>query len=247
MRFRGSPSHPLYLLGIVPYTLVQRLDWQDTRADSLKMRQRNNVLADAEIVWRPRPGSLAYMEFLADDIPAASGKMPARIGGRLGIALLRWIDGVPWDIGIEGVKIARYTYSVSYEDDCECNWIHQDRAIGEPDGPDQEALRLRVGRSIGRDHRIEMEATWANRGAGRLGEAWVEGGSSISRPTLHVLSVSPPVERERNLALRWQWTVRDNVSFGADASGWILRNAGNRAGGGWDERFTIALRAAWRL
>jgi hypothetical protein len=247
VRFAGSPTQPLYLMGLLPYTLVQRLDWQDTRVDSLRMRQRNNVLAEAEITWRPRPGSLAYLEFLADDMPAGSGKMPARVGVRLGVAAMPRIGGVPWDIGIEGTKIARYTYGVYYQDDCECDWIHQGRALGEPGGPDQEALRLRAGRSITTDHRIEAEFIWANRGAGRLGEAWVDGGSPVARPTHRALSVSPPVERERGLALRWRWAGRDNLSLGAEMTGALIRNPGNHRGPGWDERLRLALRAAWRL
>jgi hypothetical protein len=247
VRFRGGPGHPLYLLGIVPYTLIQRLDWQDASADSVRMSQRNNVLAEAEVVWRPRTGSLVYAEFLADDIPAASGDMPARIGGRLGLAAMPHLAGAPLDVGIEGTKIARYTYSVYYSDDCECDWIHHDAAIGEPDGPDQEAIRLRVGRSLSRDHRIEMLATWANRGAGPLGEAWVSGGPDVENPTREALSVSPTVERERSLALRWRWDARDNLSLDAETIGVFLRNAGNQASEGWDERFYLAIRGEWRL
>ncbi len=245
-RFRGGIGHPLYLLGILPYTLVQRLDWQDILADSLRMKQRNNVLAEAELAWRPHPRSLGWLELLVDDVPATNGKSPARLGGRLGVAAMPRLAGAPIDLSLEGTKISRYAYSVYYRDECECDWIHQERAIGEPDGPDQEGLRLRAGRSLGRDHRIELGLLWANHGAGRLGEAWTGSAPAQSQPTRRALEVSAPVERERRAALRWRWDPRDNMSVDAEAAFVRLRHAGNRPGGGWDDRFLAGFRAMWR-
>jgi hypothetical protein len=249
VRFRGGMGNPLYLLGALPYTLVQRLDEQDTRDVALRKTQRNNVLADAEIMWRPRPGSALYGEFLVDDLPAASAHNPARGGIRLGVTMTPLIAGGPVEIDLEGTKIGRYVYAVAYDDSCECNWIHQGIAIGSPDGPDQESVRLTIGRGFGRDHRIQAAILYANRGAGRLGESW--NGTTGTTGTREAFRVSSPVERERRLALAWRWDPRDNVHVESGVAGSFVRDPGNRPVGlsarGYRSRFLVSVLAAWRL
>jgi hypothetical protein len=246
VRYTGGFGDPLYLLGILPYTLVQRLDAQDTKVASLRAAQRNNVLADAEVVWRPRPGAIAFGEVLVDDLPAATGHDPARIGGRAGVSMMPVLGGTPVEIDLTGTKVGRYVYAVSYSAPCECDWIQQDRSIGNPDGPDQEALRLRAVRSIGRDHRLAMDLLYANRGAGRLGEAWT-GGTGSDASTRRALEVSGPVERERRLTIGWRWDPRDNLFLEGMAGGAFLRNPGNVPSGGYDARFLWMLEGGWRL
>ncbi len=246
VRFLGGFDDPLYVIGLVPYTLVQRIQAQDTAVATLRKAQHNNVLADADFVWRPKRGTLAYGEFLVDDLPAATAHNPARVGARLGLATIRRIAGGPVEIDLEGTKVGRYVYSYAYTGGCECSWIHQDRAIGTPDGPDQEALRLRAVRSLSRDHRFEIDLLYANRGADRLGTAWTDAPGSDSSSRL-ALEVSPPVERERRGSLLWRWDPRDNLftEISAGVSG--IHNAGNRPTRGYDVGFIGAARAGWRL
>jgi len=247
VRFYGGFDHPLYLLGLLPYTLVQRLDWQDSAVDSLRMRQRNNVLAGADVCWRPAARSLAYAELLVDDLPAASGKAPARVGFRIGVAFMPSVGGAPIDVGLEAAKISRYAYGVYYGHDGDLGWIHQGRGIGERDGPDQEAIRLRLGRYAGRDLRIEIGLLYANRGAGDLGEAWSESLAAVTSPTRRALTVSGPVERERGASLRWSWDPRDNVSVSLLTRGSLVRHPGNRPGGGRAKTIGFSLLASIRL
>jgi len=247
VRYQGGFGDPLYVLGLLPYTLVQRLDEQDTRLVTLRKPQRNNVLADAEIVWRPRPGGIVYGEMLVDDLPAATGHNPARIGARIGISAMPRVAGAPLEVDLEGTKVGRYVYAVAYDGGCECDWIHQGDAIGSPDGPDQEALRLRAVRSLGCDHRIEIELLYANRGAGRLGEAWVERAGNAGG-TRRALEVSPPVERDRRLTAVWRWAPRDNFFLETSTGAAVVRNAANRAtGDGYRSSLDGAIRAGWRL
>jgi hypothetical protein len=247
VRFHGRLDHPLYLLGLMPYTLVQRFDEQDTAIDSLRMLQRNNILAMIDLIWRPRPGALAYTEILVDDIPAETADAPARIGGRLGLALLPIVSGVPLEVRLEGTKIGRYTYAVEYGGGCECDWIHQDRALGDPSGPDQEAIRLWVGRSLGRDHHLELFMLYANRGGGTLGEAWIGQESDLSGLTRRALTVSPPVTRTRRISLSWDWTPRDNLRFELVGGGTFSRSGEARPGNRWRGHFDLSSRLSWRL
>lgn len=245
VRYSGGFGEPLYVVGLLPYTLVQRLEAQDTSVASLRKAQHNNVLADAEVIWRPRRGGLVYGEFLIDDLPAATSYNPARVGARLGIATYHRIAGAPVEIDFEAAKIGRYVYATAYSV-CECDWIHQDRAIGTPDGPDQESLRLRASRSLSRDHRIEIGLLYANRGAARLGTAWSRGPESDSSSHL-ALEVSGPVERERRASFLWRWDPRDNLFTEVNVGLSSIHDAGNRPTRGYDERFIGSLRAGWRL
>ncbi|MFB3908216.1 MAG: hypothetical protein ACE15D_07415 [Candidatus Eisenbacteria bacterium] len=246
VRFTGGLDHPLYLLGIFPYTLVQRFDEQDARDPEDEDRQRNNVLLDLELMARPRPGSVVTLEFLADDIATEEADSPARLAGRLGAGIAPRVLGAPLELRLEGTKVSRYTYAVFYRDVCECDWIQQGRAIGDPDGPDQEALRLWAGRAIGRDHEVALSAIWANRGASPLGEAWVPGGPGQEGLTSEALHVSSPVERERGMAGSWRWMPRDNIWIETIASVSRFRNAGNRPGGETETAWRLELRAAAR-
>lgn len=244
VRYEGDPDQVLYLLGIVPYTLVQRFDWQDAGAGADRERLRNNVLADLEVVWRPREGHLTHMEVLVDDLPAAKADMPARVGGRLGWSAIFAARGLPLDLRIEGTKIGRYVYSVDYGDGCACDWIHQDRSIGHPAGPDQERLDLEAGLSWSREHRVALSAIWSNRGAGRLGEAWSgqESGEDLSS---RALRISGPVRRERGFGAQWRYEPRDNLALETGASiRWVKDPV---EGPGYDPSLRVEMRARWRL
>jgi hypothetical protein len=246
VRYLGGFDEPLYILGLMPYTLVQRVQSQDTAVASLRKAQHNNVLADAEFVWRPHRGKLVYGEFLVDDLPAATAHNPARVGARLGLAMIRRFAGAPVEIDLEGTKVGRYVYAVAYTGVCECSWIQQDRAIGSPDGPDQETIRLRALRSFTRDHRLEIDLLYANRGADRLGTAWTDAPGSSSSSRL-ALEVSGPVERERRGSLLWRWDPRDNLF--TEISGGVsgVHNAGNQPTRGYDLGFIGSARAGWRF
>lgn len=245
-RYVGGPGHPLYLIGLLPYTLVQRLDEQDSKDPASRDAQRNNILASIDIVWRPHRGWLTYAEWLVDDLPAATAHTPARTGARLGIARFARIAGVPVEVGVEGAKVGRYVYSVDYGNGCECNWEHQDRALGDPGGPDHETLEIWAKRSLARDHRVELRARIANRGAGRLGDAWPAGGEDWDQPILDALHLTPPVERTRSVTLRWRWDPRDNLFVDTSATLQRTKNAANLTANGTDDRIRIALLAGWR-
>ncbi len=243
VRYEGGPDRLLYLLGLVPYTLVQRFDWQDAGEGADRERLRNNVLADLEIVWRPRVGHLTHAEILVDDLPAASSDAPARVAGRFGHAIHFTAGGQPCDVRIEGTKVGRYVYSVDYGDGCSCDWIHQDRSIGYPGGPDQERIDLEAGLSWNREHRMSLRGVWSNVGAGRLGEAW-HGQETGDDLTSRALRVSGPVTRERGLGGVWSYQPRDNLAVEVEAiARWIKDPA---AGGTYEPSARAEIRAWWR-
>lgn len=233
-RFRGGIDQSLYLMGVIPYTLVQRLEWKSLASDSLKMAERNNVLATLEAVYAPGRRMQTWIELLVDDIPATSGNSPARLGGRLGWAIAATLGGRRVDASLEGMKIGRYTYAVYYGED----WVHEDRPLGHVLGADVEAWRLDVGCDLSVDHRVEAGFVWINDGAGSLGESWPENPPAQEHPTRTALTVAGPVTRIREGALRWSFAPRDNSSLGV---GVTLR----RADGETQGRLTLDARVRY--
>lgn len=170
-RYQGG-AHTLYLLGIIPYTLVERLDLQAGPADSTRHFARNNVLWSADVAWRVAPAALLYAEVLADDIATESADMPTRGGFQLGA---RWAPawrGWGWTLGAEYTRISNYTYSVYYQDVCQCDWEHLGEPLGYGAGPDVEDMLLHAW--------AEPTPTWSakawleatRKGAGAIGVPW---------------------------------------------------------------------------
>jgi len=208
VRLCGGFDEPLYVLGLMPYTLVQRVQAQDTAVTSLR-RRSTQCPRGRGVRLETASGRARLREFLVDDLPAATAHNPARVGARLGLATIRRFAGAPVEIDVEGTKVGRYVYAVAYTGVCQCDWIQQDRAIGSPDGPDQETLRLRAVRSFTRDHRLEIDLVYANRGAGRLGTAWTDAPEQQLEP--RGARGQSAVERERKGSLLWRWDPRDNL------------------------------------
>ena|GEM_PF-2661248 len=171
-RYQANGLHPMYISGIVPYTLVERLDLQDNLDDPDNQQQRNNILWSLDAVWRFGPDRILYCELLADDIATESSKMPTRGGYQLGLSLAPAWQGWDWTLGAEYTRISNFTYSVYYQDLCLCDWEHQGQPIGFKRGPDVEMFLARC--------RIDPTATWGGRfqieyirhGDGQIGQPW---------------------------------------------------------------------------
>jgi len=184
-RFQSESNHLLYAVGFMPYTLVERLDFQDSAGDSARDRQRNNVLWDVEAVWRPYPGWLLYSELLADDIATTNSEQPTRGALQIGVTHApRWRDW-DWTLGIEYTRTSNYTYSVYYQDLCRCDWEHQGKPLGFAFGPDSEVW---LARALVDPHPAWGGRAWARRvrsGEGRIGLAWHPSDSGCSEEQSH--------------------------------------------------------------
>lgn len=172
-RYQTASPHWLYLAGIVPYTLVERLDLQDESSDTADGLLRNNVLWSCDFAWRFRPGWIAYGEILADDIATESSEMPTRGGFQIGTTWTpQWQDW-EWTLGAEFTKVSNYTYSVYYQDLCQCDWEHQGLPLGYAGGPDVENYLLRCAAD---PHPRWSAGSWlrhTRQGEGALGKPWL--------------------------------------------------------------------------
>jgi len=131
-RYQADSPSMLYLSGIVPYTLVERLQMQDEPSDSTENYLRNNVFWGLDVTWCVRPGWLLYGELLADDIATETSEAPTRGGFRLGTTWAPQHRGRDWTLGLQYTRVSDYTYSVYYQNQCQCDWDHQGRPLGYP-------------------------------------------------------------------------------------------------------------------
>src|SRR6185295_742779 len=58
VRYRSTNAEPLYLIGVLPFSLVQNLLVRDQPESTAALR--NNVLAGADVAWRIAPGTRVY-------------------------------------------------------------------------------------------------------------------------------------------------------------------------------------------
>jgi hypothetical protein len=211
-RYESSSPELLYVLNLVPYTVVERLLQLDTEDRAERRAQRNNVLWSADVGVRIARGHVAYAEALADDIASETSRAPDRLGFLAGHRAVFPIGARRVSAGIEAAKVWNYVYSVYYDEDCDCDLSHRGEPLGFPDGPDVERADLWADVDLGREWRIGFEAFLLRRGEGRLGEAWspfdsTQAGVDASR-------LSGDIGTRRSVALRAGWWPADNVEAG---------------------------------
>jgi len=176
-RYKADGWKPLYLIGIIPYVLVQRLEVQAEPDSDAQLR--NNVVMSLDATWRVAEGTRLYGELLIDDLHARNGNDPNKFGYQFG-----WEGAAPlgrtrvtW--GGEWTRISRYVYTSFFGRDYQV----QGRPIGFPTGPDARLIRLRMGWDLDADWTIFARATHDDKGENDLDEPFVpgsDGGTSAS-------------------------------------------------------------------
>lgn len=170
-RYQGG-AHPLYLLGVVPFTLVERLDQQEGASDSTRSFSRNNVLWGADVEWRLTPAAMLYAEVLADDIATESSDMPTRGGFQVGARWAPECRGWDWTLGAEYTRVSNYTYSVYYQDVCQCDWEHLGEPLGYALGPDVEHLLVHAWTAPALSWSANAWLGLTRKGEGAIGSPW---------------------------------------------------------------------------
>ncbi len=201
-RYQRGALHPLYLCGFVPYTIVERNDLKDGPQDSTRYTQRNNVMWDLQVRWRPKWRTLLYAEVLVDDVSTESSKMPSRFGVLVGGAASLNVVGKQLLIELEAAKVTNYTYSVYYQHDCLCDWEHGGKPLGYPLGPDVHLVAFRASLDLGNIVEGSLEVKGWQKGAGRIGKPWVPGmGASSPLGEWHL---EDPVETRLNAGVTFK-------------------------------------------
>lgn len=236
-RYDARSLEFLYVLNLIPYTLVERIS-SKTRAEDPEILNRNNVMMSADVVWRARPGLRLTAEFLLDDLATESAGMPNRLGYQLGVE--QWLSFFSRPVGLsaEFTKVFRYTYATFYER----NYIHADRPLGYALGPDVENLNVELRADVTADWSGWLGLQATRSGESGLGDAWAPGSPSSAWAAA---TLSGTVESD--VAVRLGAEVRPRpYAWGDLVVGYHrIRNAGHddsRSEGLFEMRAAVSLR-----
>ena len=205
-RFDGAANAPLYLVPLIPFSLVEKrlLQSSDLPADSLEREFKNNLMWTADFTWRASPGARLYGEVAVDDISFSSEKRPLSIAWQLGAHGRRRLGGDAVSLRGECSRVYRYTYSVFHHHDFEFRGL----PTGYPLGPDVEQLFGQVAWCRGADWTFALEAALVCKGEAELGDFYV---LESPRPPL---ALSGVVDRDSRIALSADWSPASGLSLG---------------------------------
>lgn len=231
-RYSSDGIDLLYGIGLLPYSLVERIHVREASHDSLRGDVRSNVMASGDVVIRMSPDLTLYGELLVDDFTTEEEQMPDRFGWTAGFRSHRPVGAGAIRFLAEYTFVRNYTYSVDYGE----NYEYRGRPLGFALGPDAENVWVETAYDLSRDWQVRWSGDFTNKGEGRIGEAWT--------PALGDVDNSRPmgvVERRREVWGDVRWMPRDNVDLalglgyrrrenvdhvrGVDETAWLARVA----------------------
>ena len=202
VRYPSDNVDLLYATGLFPYAIVERIHIRDASTDSVRLRERANIMASLDIVVRPSAAISLYGEILLDDVATENRDMPDRIAYQLGLRSSRPYGTHTAHVLVEYTRVRRFTYATEYGQ----SFIHRERPLGFALGPDVEAVWMEVGLDLSRDWGLRWSGEFANQGEGVLGEAWMESQGFVSNAGLF-----GTVEKRREVWGDLRWMPRDQI------------------------------------
>ncbi len=193
-RYRAGGWQGLYLAGVVPYSMVQKLLDQDHRDSTGDLR--NNIMISLDASLRVADGSRIYGELLLDDLHARTASSPNKYGWQAGWSGVGDVSGMRVSWNSEYTWLSRYVYTSFFGR----SYVAQDLPLGFPTGPDSRRFRTRVSLDPNPDWQLSAIAARTDAGEEGLGDAFVPG-----QPVPDVATLAGTVERTRTLegVLRW--------------------------------------------
>lgn len=225
--FQGNPAQPLYVLGIVPYAVIERVQGNDAFSGPAVGRVRNNVIYALDVTHRMRAPVLLWAALLVDDVGTETSDLPSRLGYQAGGEFVPRYAGAEWSFGFEASKVYNYAYSVYYENS---DWSHQERPLGHDEGNDFESLRLRFGYRPSAEWGMDLELEGSRHGEGRVGLPWYPGNDprSAGNATDPAEELSGVIERRSRLQWGLQYDPSAAVSVRTELGLESLENSENR-------------------
>jgi hypothetical protein len=198
----------LYAVGVIPYSVVQRIQNQSEPDSATALR--NNVTAAFDVAWRFVEGNRAYAEVVLDDVHVKTAEVPNKWGyllgwdgvGKVGRSRVRW-NG-------EYTRISRYVYTSFYGATLEV----RGRPIGYPTGPDARRIRARVACDWGAGWQLFAASSRTDQGEGDLATPYVPG-----TPYGDPLQFEGIVERTRDVELGLRWWPASGTDLSV-SGGW---------------------------
>ncbi len=172
-RYKAPIWQPLYLIGFIPYVLVQRLESQSEPDSDAALR--NNVVMSVDASWRVAEGTRLYGEFLIDDLHAKSARFPNKFGYQIGWEGAGLLVGQRVTWGGEWTRLSRFVYTSFFGRD----YVLEGKPIGFPTGPDARRIRLRAGWDPSADWTLFAVATHNDKGENNLDEPFIPGSPRV--------------------------------------------------------------------
>ena len=210
-----------------------------------------NTLGTIEIDWRPRPGLLAYSEFLLDDYQfdkEEPGDLePNEIGGLIGIEVADFlIDNS--QAGLELVAVTNRTYKTPTESEW---WLHRNDPMGYELGSDLFRTYAWLQVWLHNFTWVELSLDYLQRGEGEMDVPWdspwdtytVEEGYSEPFPTGVVETTITP-------KLAFHWIKVPHVEVHGVAGYRMISNEDHiqgQDGGGWFFSITLGANLGWKI
>lgn len=221
VRYRSDNVDLLYAIGILPYAIVERIQIRDASLDSLRGLERANIMASADVVWRPTRDLSLYTELLVDDFTTENRDMPDRFAYQAGIRSDRPFGAHAIRLLGEYTRVRNFTYSVDYGE----SFIYRDRPLGYVLGPDVENVFVETVFDVNRDWQFRWSGDFTRHGEGRLGDAWTPSLGPVSNSGL-----SGIVEARREVWGDARWMPRDNIDLSLGVGFRRVANEGNVSG-----------------
>jgi hypothetical protein len=218
-RYQAGGWQGLYLAGVLPYSIVQKLLDQDSRDSSADLR--NNVMVSLDASLRVADGSRIYGELLVDDLHLRTASVPNKYGWQAGWSGTGDVSGMRLGWNAEYTWMSRYVYTSFFG----CSYVAQDLPLGFPTGPDSRRFRTRVTWDPDADWQLTAIAARTDAGVEGLGDAFLPG-----QPVPDVATLAGTVERTRTLEGVLRWWPAGGVDLSLRAGREWIENANHVAG-----------------
>ncbi len=218
-RYHAGGWQGVYLAGVIPYSLAQRLldrDHPDTTGVL-----RNNVMVACDASVRVADGSRLHGELLVDDLHARTADVPNKYGGQLGWSGTGTIGRSRLTWSSEYTWLSRYVYTSFFGR----SYVIQGQPIGFPTGPDARRLRARVTWDPSVDWQLGVVAARTEHGREGIDDPFVPG-----TPVPDVATLDGTVERTRTVDAGVRWWPAGGVDLSLTLGREWVANAGNVEG-----------------
>ena len=213
VRYDRTAPDPMYMVNLVPYAIVERLNALDTEGNVHAKRDslyRSNYMLSMDLHYRVTDQIGIYGELLLDDLKTAEG-LPQRLGYQVGASWVTQTEGRQLSLQAEFSRVLNYVYSTYYQRDFQ----HGGDPLGYPRGPDVRAVDFWGDIQWELDWAAEVRGFWVTKGEGAVGKTWCPEGITGD----HCVAVGPAsasdfmgiVETRTGFEAGPSWTPRDNL------------------------------------
>ncbi len=226
VRYDASGIEPLYLIGIVPYSIAERLLRRDNDARETDLKTRNNVMWSFDGTWQAHPRLRLYGEVLIDDIAVEANDHSTRLAFQFGTYGIGRLWNRELRLRGEWTRVWNHVYSTFYG----IHFDHEGVPLGYPLGPDCRMLHTSADLIVDRTWAVHGVLERQDRGEGRLGAPWMPGDDNrpsskyagVVETQLHARAgfrYTPNATFEAQVALGPTWIENANHHLGETRRG----------------------------